>query len=819
MGKKIRFFVVVAFVSGVCVYGLGQEVKYNPTTSSIVCGQLILSDDFEDGNATGWIDGNVHARANWTVENGKFKLTIQPGPYIAIWRFRGVFNWTDYCYSADFKRVSGTEHIFYVRYSSSTGYVITVSPSVVAVAKWVNGVSVAGPYFYSYFTQDGVTYRITIEAEGNTIRCRIGNDLIFTYADVTNPPIREGRIGIGGVGTSGGTAQYVFDNIEVRCASGGNCQLAPSPEPIVLVHGWSSEPSVWNTMKNWLRQDGFSYIWPIQLEKCGVPGERNFEVNAQILANRIQDSINAMPSDVRDGINIINIIAHSMGGLVSRRYIEGALAWPGHHYTDPWTHRPVRNLLMLGTPNSGVGYNRTTNLAASVLFCRSGPGADEMKENRMKDFNFKYHPSGPKIFSTTFRAAYGTAGTILFSPNYRCMGGLGAFIKGRPNDGLVSKASAVGITDYDILFPTQVASDSYCHRDYPTAPDLYSGWIRPILTGQLSNLAESKNNFAVDTTDTVGAPVALDICNSLFEGNSRTDTLQVEPCLAFGLLVACSDSNLHITLESPTGAIYDSTFIAPDTSSWYFRDSLGSQGFFINAPDSGHWLLHLNGQDITQSPATYCVMLTVDNSVSLNASLSEDYPLPGSPVFVSATLMDNGSPITAANVTVVPILEETDTLPVLSLYDDGLHYDSSAGDGLYGNAFIQQASDSGVVTFYLTATGSTASVGMFRRETTLSCYITFDDCAAKPGDANSSSNHTLADIISTVNYIFNKPGFPSCPSNSNLCWLSDLLCRGDWNGSGTVTLSDVIQGVNYIFNKPGGPWNPIPSGPCCLPVP
>ena len=92
-------------------------------------------------------------------------------------------------------------------------------------------------------------------------------------------------------------------------------------------------------------------------------------------------------------------------------------------------------------------------------------------------------------------------------------------------------------------------------------------------------------------------------------------------------------------------------------------------------------------------------------------------------------------------------------------------------------------------------------------------------CVSKPGDANSSFTLTLADIISTVNYIFNKPGFPSCPSNSNLCWLSDLLCRGDWNGDANVTLSDVIRGVNYIFNKPGGPWAPLPSGACCLPVP
>ena len=90
-----------------------------------------------------------------------------------------------------------------------------------------------------------------------------------------------------------------------------------------------------------------------------------------------------------------------------------------------------------------------------------------------------------------------------------------------------------------------------------------------------------------------------------------------------------------------------------------------------------------------------------------------------------------------------------------------------------------------------------------------------EDCLALPGDANASGSYTLADIIATVGFVFNKPGWPACQSNSKSCWLSDLLCRGDWNASGTVTLSDVIQGVNLLFNKPGGPWCPLPSGLCC----
>ena len=103
-------------------------------------------------------------------------------------------------------------------------------------------------------------------------------------------------------------------------------------------------------------------------------------------------------------------------------------------------------------------------------------------------------------------------------------------------------------------------------------------------------------------------------------------------------------------------------------------------------------------------------------------------------------------------------------------------------------------------------------------DTVLNVVLPYKPCSAKPGDANVSGTYTLADVIAMVNYIFNKPSWPFCPTMNSLCWLSGLLCRGDWNGSTTVTLADVIRGVNYIFNRPGGPWAPVPSGICCLTI-
>ena len=85
-------------------------------------------------------------------------------------------------------------------------------------------------------------------------------------------------------------------------------------------------------------------------------------------------------------------------------------------------------------------------------------------------------------------------------------------------------------------------------------------------------------------------------------------------------------------------------------------------------------------------------------------------------------------------------------------------------------------------------------------------------CLSLPGDANANGFYSLADVITTVNYIFNRAGCQPLPK----CWFKGLLCRGDWNGSGTVSLVDVIRAVNYIFNKPGGPWNALPINICCL---
>jgi pimeloyl-ACP methyl ester carboxylesterase len=103
--------------------------------------------------------------------------------------------------------------------------------------------------------------------------------------------------------------------------------------PIILIHGYSQDRSVWNQWVHWLREDNFSNIFPIRFQnddKCG-----SAEEHAQELSGIVETIV------ANTGHEQVNIVGHSKGGLDARTYIATG------------TSR-VANLVMVGTPNSGT---------------------------------------------------------------------------------------------------------------------------------------------------------------------------------------------------------------------------------------------------------------------------------------------------------------------------------------------------------------------------------------------------------------------------------------------------------------------------------
>ncbi|MEX0801311.1 MAG: triacylglycerol lipase [Dehalococcoidia bacterium] len=116
--------------------------------------------------------------------------------------------------------------------------------------------------------------------------------------------------------------------------TGGNSTSASHVDPILFVHGYTSNASAWNTMISRFQTDGwesnrlFAYTFSSTQSNATV---------AQAVKTRV-DQIRA-----QTGAAKVDIITHSMGGLSSRYYLKNL---GGAAVTDEW--------VSLGGPNHGT---------------------------------------------------------------------------------------------------------------------------------------------------------------------------------------------------------------------------------------------------------------------------------------------------------------------------------------------------------------------------------------------------------------------------------------------------------------------------------
>src|SRR6476619_2167548 len=118
---------------------------------------------------------------------------------------------------------------------------------------------------------------------------------------------------------------------------------------VLLIHGYHSDPEVWDDWLNKFHNDGFiaeaAYFHIDNKDDyCG-----SSKAHAQELGAIIKDFKNKTHSDK------INIVAHSKGGLDARMYLTN----------DPLND--VEKLLMIGTPNQGSPIANWTKIVPSDM--------------------------------------------------------------------------------------------------------------------------------------------------------------------------------------------------------------------------------------------------------------------------------------------------------------------------------------------------------------------------------------------------------------------------------------------------------------------
>ncbi|HME05660.1 MAG TPA: hypothetical protein VKG25_01370 [Bryobacteraceae bacterium] len=119
-----------------------------------------------------------------------------------------------------------------------------------------------------------------------------------------------------------------------------------STNPVLLVNGFQATCpdggafGTFGSLGVFLLEDGAASV--DYFDVCDAP-----DATIQSLAGLLTARIQAYPGSV-------DVIAHSMGGLVVRSYLQG---WTANPYLAPPTNPKIRKLVLLGTPNSGVSNN------------------------------------------------------------------------------------------------------------------------------------------------------------------------------------------------------------------------------------------------------------------------------------------------------------------------------------------------------------------------------------------------------------------------------------------------------------------------------
>jgi triacylglycerol esterase/lipase EstA (alpha/beta hydrolase family) len=195
--------------------------------------------------------------------------------------------------------------------------------------------------------------------------------------------------------------------------TGGTGGATKKPLPVLLIHGYASDASVWTKWEDLLKKDGIPF-YPITFyksdDKCGSAADHAKELKTQVQQILKNITKGSYPKQV-------NIVGHSKGGLDARVFLANST------FTD---NKAVANLIMIGTPNAGSPIAQSSNICKPAVEDLK-PGAADTKVGM--NSNTKY---------------YTIAGDWNPSLVFNCpqlLGGVGYSQLPKPNDGLVPMSS------------------------------------------------------------------------------------------------------------------------------------------------------------------------------------------------------------------------------------------------------------------------------------------------------------------------------------------------------------------------------------------
>lgn len=462
---------------------------------------------------------------------------------------------------------------------------------------------------------------------------------------------------------------------------------------VILVHGIYSDDTIWGPVELALQKEGYGVyrIGKVLGQKGLVPN------NGQILflSQQLKNAIHLVKKTTQ--LSKVDVVAHSMGGLVTRAYITT------NEYSGD-----INNLVMLGTPNNGAPL-AAGNLA-KALGLTGDPGFDYARlelipeSDFLETLNGGYTQKGVRHMAIAgtldkLNSAKEFSLCVLFP--LAC-----PFWPDAPPSDSIVPVSSVNFIGYCTESP--VAHSSHLGPSYYThAPTIQK--IASMLKGdtsdpacyQSASIVPSFNYEAVLHQGTIAPSITQPITPAgFFPGKT----------FAIGVQRTGSEPDTAISFISPAGQTVNASNISTlfNESTYQSKSTDGNTISWYSIPNTvdGKWSAHIS--NLSATTVNYSLLLLMTRPVSIKPATNQSHYLPGEPVKITATLEDeNRAPVLGWTMK-AQIVNAANAKWVLSLYDDGTHTDASANDGIYTNSYIPPITDGGLI---LTTTGNGTYAG------------------------------------------------------------------------------------------------------------
>ncbi len=452
------------------------------------------------------------------------------------------------------------------------------------------------------------------------------------------------------------------------------------PRPVILAHGLWADYTAWDGYDRNFKM-AHSVAW--NSYAVGADPENGVMKTGEKGSPKPTNSIAQNAEELKKQIEFIrkrnnawhiDIVAHSMGGIISRYYIQNLMQ------PVPDGVPAATRLVQLGTPNMG---SPCASLMGFAFWSLGKPvtALDELRPVYMEYFN------------RTVRNRNGTKFSVLIGTAVpqTCQSAVSG-------DGVVEIPSARWeIGDFRYVKDIHTALTDQTH---------FTNFVLPRLAvshriEQNSSQPDYNGNF-YDNFQTFDEK--LPFVKVSFGNNDDKPQLPENLKIDLSKIVTLSaKQTTEIEFPVAANAVSGVTFAAPSTISATVYDENGAvvgknsansaeskadfRGIPIYSKTNAVWKLKLENTVASESSAVVAVWTDTSNS-RVSFTVEAGKPNAAGQIPLTAKLAENNAPPLAANVK-VQIVDENGKASELNLFDDGKNGDGAAGDGVFG-AFIEK---------------------------------------------------------------------------------------------------------------------------------